>query len=590
MDTAPNACHILHGIGVASGIVVARAWNKKNPRPKIPERTISPNEIEAERQKLDNAIASSIQELEILRDDLEQKFGSQNADIINFHIAMLEDDMLHDSIVNTLKNRRCGIEQATDIAIKEFQSNMDMLQDSGMQTVTADIADIGKRLIDNLLGTVSTAEDIPEEYLPAILIAEDLTPNETVHIKTSQVSAFITASGSRTSHTAILARAIGIPAIVAIKEPLNNIEDGTVLAFDAATGTVIVNPDEATIKLFCKREEHQRMLQSAINTEKAHSNETIDGYQTYLVTNVALPEEAMSIRSRYNVGIGLFRTEFLFIGKNELASEEEQFQIYKNTVQSISPYSVIFRTLDIGGDKFITEQIANKEINPFMGTRAIRFSLSKPSIFKTQLRAILRASAYGKVRIMFPMISVLEELTKAIDYLNEVKNELSAKGIPFNNALDVGCMIEVPSAVLLAEKLVDYVDFFSIGTNDLTQYSLAVDRSNADVAYLYQPANPAVLRQLKHVVDIAFAHGKWVSCCGEMAGDPLYTPLLLGMGIHELSMSGDSLAKVRKYIQCIKMYEVEELLKKAIECNNDREVEELCKNYMEKACPELLDN
>lgn len=461
-------------------------------------------------------------------------------------------------------------------------------EDAYFQERAADVKDVGHRLIVNLNGKSDVSTDISGSQ-PVILLADDLSPSEAAHLDPGRIAAFITCSGSRTSHTAILARALRIPAIVAVQESIDDIPNGTPMALDVSAGTAIVDPDQATLEAYYLRDKRQKQLAQALFNETKQPTETLDGYQASLVANVELPAEALNVKRRYNVGIGLFRTEFLFIDSGKLLTQEEQFEAYRDTARAAYPYSVIFRTLDIGGDKFINQFELPHEINPFMGTRAIRLSLRRPDIFKTQLRAILRASAFGKVRIMFPMISALEELLKAREYLDQVKAELAREGIAFNDDLDVGCMIEVPSAALLAERLVQYVDFFSLGTNDLVQYSMAVDRANPDIAYLYQPAHPTVIRQMKHVVDAASASGKWVSVCGEMAGETLYTPLLLGMGIQELSMSPVALAPVHTLIRSMKMHEAEVLVARALKCNDGREVDELCRQFIKKACPELLD-
>lgn len=576
-----------HGIGVSNGIVIAPALNKKLEKLVIPERSITVSGVQAEMGRLEKAVDASRTQLEQLRNDVAEKAGS-HSEIIDFHLMMLEDEELMGSIQTIMRKRLCGIEKATELAIEQASSVLLAQDDDYMRERAGDILDVGRRLLKNLLGKADDLGEFTGGPQRVILVADDLTPTETAHLDTQKYIGFITRSGSRTSHTAILARALGIPAIVAVQDGLDEISDGTLLAMDSSSGTVIVAPDEATVVSFYKRDERQKMLLAQLVSESHQPTETLDGYQTSLVANVELPSEALNVRKKFNVGIGLFRTEFLFIDKGCYLSEEDQFEAYKSTVQAAYPFSVIFRTLDIGGDKFISQIPTPHEINPFMGTRAIRFSLGRPDLFKTQLRAILRASAYGKVRIMFPMISAIEELEKALDYLKEVKEELTTAGISFNDDLDVGCMIEVPSAALLADKLVKYVDFFSIGTNDLVQYSLAVDRSNPSIAYLYQPAHPAVLRQIRHVVSTAFASGKWVSVCGEMAGETLYTPLLLGMGIHELSMSPMALAPVHKLIRNIKMYEAEELVARALECDNGGEVEKLCREYIKRSCGELF--
>ncbi|MBR0459260.1 MAG: phosphoenolpyruvate--protein phosphotransferase [Victivallales bacterium] len=578
---------LLHGIGVTTGTVVGKCWVRLMHEIVLPERQITPEQIPSEWKRLEEALGLSRGQLEDLYENVRQMMGDDKAEIIEFHLMMLDDEELLQNIRTILEQELCCIEQAVDHAIAAACTTMQSKADPYFQERAEDIRDVGNRILRNLLGEpVGGIQYSPKE--PSVLLTDDLTPTETAHLDLNIVKAIVTRGGSRTSHTAILARALGIPAIVAVQETLDGLADGMEVALDVSRGVVIVNPDEATAAAYRAREEKQKALLAQMLDENRLCPETRDGFQARLVANVELPHEAEQAKRRYNVGVGLFRTEFLFITKGRPLSEEEQFENYRQTAEAVYPRSVIFRTLDIGGDKVLSQLDMPQELNPFMGTRAIRFSLYRPELFKEQLRAILRASAYGKVRVMFPMISTQEELVHAIKYLDEVKLELSRDNIPFNDELDVGCMIEVPSAALLAERLAPMVDFFSIGTNDLVQYSLAVDRGNPAIAYLYQPAHPAVLRQMKHVVDAAYASGKWVSVCGEMAAELLYTPLILGMGIHELSMSPMSLPSVHQLISNIRMQDAEILVAQALECNDGLEVDALCRNFLQRACPEIL--
>ena len=580
--TQSRTSRTLHGISVSSGMLLARSWFKKEIKPVIAEGSITLEKIPEEWERLEQALKLSKIQLEKIRLNLERELDAKHAGIFDFYTLLLEDETLLDAIRTNLETKLVTAEAATSLAIEEYTSLLLAQDDTYMKSRADDIRDVGHRIISNLQGLDDESNALPDFSQPIILLAKDLTPTETTHLDKKKIAAFVINGGSRTSHTAILARAMGIPAIVAVQEKLDDIPDGTKLELDLNAGTVIVAPDEETEADFERKDARQRVMNEQLASEARQPTETLDGFQASLVANVALPSEAQSVCQQYHVGIGLFRTEFMFIEKGAFLSEEEQFKAYRQTAEAIHPYSVIFRTLDIGGDKLLRQLPLSAEINPFMGTRAIRFSLKHPDMFRTQLRAILRASAYGKVRIMFPMISDMGELVQALDYLKEVKAELSSKNIPFNENLDVGCMIEVPSAALLAERLIELVDFFSLGTNDLVQYSMAVDRSNADIAYLYQPAHPAVLRQMKSVVDTALRKGKWVSICGEMAGDPLYTPLLLGLGIQELSMSPVSLTQVHKYIRNIRMYEAEELVQKALQCKDGLEVEMLCRERIKQ--------
>jgi phosphotransferase system enzyme I (PtsI) len=577
----------LHGTGVSAGLVIGKALWLNNQRCAVPLKNISASQVASELERLAAAMEQSKEQLQTLHRSVKESLGDDHANIFTGHLYILDDPELHKRIIERVQQDLCGVEQACEKVLAEFYAEMAKIDDDYLRERLVDIRDVGERILCNLLGLepIQTPDGGAEAR---IIVADDLPPSFAARLDPSRVAAFITASGSRTSHTAILARALNIPAVVAVQESLAAIRNGTRLAVDGASGIIHVAPDEETIAAFQRRNQRQQEWMSQILSESDQPAETRDGYQVRLVANVELPVEAMNVRQRHNVGIGLFRTEFMFINGANLLDEERQFIDYRDTAQAVFPLSVIFRTLDIGGDKFLSELHMPHELNPFMGMRAIRFSLSRVDIFKVQLRAILRASAFGKVRMMFPMISTLEELQHALAILEEVKEDLRANSVAFNEDLDVGCMIEVPAAAILAERLIQHLDFFSLGTNDLVQYSLAVDRSNPAIAYLYQPAHPSVIHMIKQVADVCYANGKWVGICGEMAAEPLYAPLILGMGIHELSMSPVSLAPIRKLVRSIRMHEAESLVAKALQCGAASEVHALCRDFLKSACPELL--
>ncbi|HPY89407.1 MAG TPA: phosphoenolpyruvate--protein phosphotransferase [Lentisphaeria bacterium] len=581
---------VLRGTGVSAGLVVGRVVRSPKSTAQLPDFPIQPAQIEAERERLRAALNESRQQLNNMQERLAAELSEQHAEIMTFHLMLLDDPTLLTNIDAILRTDLVCVEQATIRAIERFSHDISQKNNALLRERAGDIRDVGARILHNLaLPAGKETETAPtNDAEPHVLVAEDIPPSEAAHMDPRLIAAFITAGGSRTSHTAILARALGIPAIVALPNGIDVLEPGTIVALDGETGEIHVNPDRDTIAAFLQETDRQKAWLSSLLAENHQPAETLDGYQTCLVANVELPSEAMTVHERYNVGIGLFRTEFLFLNSCKLLTEEEQFEAYKTTAETVHPLSVIFRTLDIGGDKFLSQIDMAHELNPFMGMRAIRFSLHRPDLFRVQLRAMLRASAYGKVRIMFPLISTLDELIHALEHLEEVKQDLRRRRIPFNETLDVGCMIEVPSAAILAERLVKHVDFFSIGTNDLVQYSLAVDRSNPDIAYLYQPPHPAILRLIRNVVTVACEHGKWVSLCGEMAAEPLYTPLVLGMGIHELSMSPVAIPPVRHLVRSINMYDAENLVAEALRCGSADEVEALCRKLIAKACPEML--
>ena len=553
------------------------------------DRKITAEEVDGEINRLEQAIDQSKTQFRGIQLSMEKSVGEDQAVLFESYTMLLDDPTLTEKIEKIISTSLICAEKATEKAIQQLCDELGNISDEYLRERAKDMFFIGERVIRNLMG-VETDLKISEIPRNCILVAEELSPSDTANLDESSVLAFVTAKGSRTSHTAILARALGIPAVVGVMENIDEIETGDEIALDGDTGEVYVLPAETTKKLFSERALEAEKLETQLQEDSKRPVETLEGYQAVLVANVELPGEAMSVRRKYNVGIGLFRTEFLFINGMKLQDEEEQFNAYRDTVEAVNPFSVIFRTLDIGGDKFLNQLSLPHELNPFMGMRAIRFSLSQPEIFKVQLRAILRASAFGKVRVMFPMISTCEELDSALKILDEVKMELRGKGIAFNDDMDVGCMIEVPSAARLADKLLRRLTFFSLGTNDLVQYSLAVDRLNPSIGHLYQPANPAIIRMMKDVVDVATENGRWVSVCGEMAGDYHYTPLILGLGIHELSMSPVSIPKVHRVIRSIRMHEAEQLVDFALGCDTCAEVQEACQGLIRRSCPELDDD
>lgn len=580
---------IIRGTGVSNGLVIGRAYcvQLSQDLPIPAHGTIGDEQIPGEMQRVMVAIERSREQLRQTMSEVEESLGNDQALVFDCYLLILDDAALTERIETMMREHHLCAELACRQALAAYSDELAQGESEYLRARAKDIRDLGERLVSNLLGV---DVDLDLSSLPdgCILVANDLTPSETVHLDARHVRAFVTRDGSRTSHTAILSSAMGIPAIVAIQEQVKQIETGMEMALDGANGLIYLHPSEETKRDILQRQQVEQRLQRQLSDESNAPVETLDGYQACLVANVEQFSEALTIRERFHVGIGLFRTEFLFINGMDLQSEERQFEVYRDTAEAVRPYSVIFRTLDVGGDKLIKRMKMQHENNPFMGMRAIRFSLLRPDIFKMQLRAILRASAYGKVRVMFPMISTYEELDEALRLLDEVKLELKHQGIAFNDSLDVGCMIEVPAAALLAERLVKRLTFFSLGTNDLVQYSLGVDRTNPSVGYLYQPMHPSIIRMMKHVVDVAYAHDRWVSVCGEMAGDCLCAPLILGLGIHELSMSTNALARISKVIRSIRMYEAELLVNSALECERAEDVHRLCRELLQRACPELL--
>ncbi len=574
------------GIGVSAGIVVGRALFVGRDLGTVEEKEISAEEAAEEVVRFQHALDKSKEQLGELRQRVRDLVSEQEARIFDAHLLIIEDEELIKEVKRQIEENRRNAEFVFEQVIGRYTDALKQVDDPYIRDRITDIRDVANRVISNLRGEVTT--DISKLTEPRIIVAYDLAPSDTINMAKDNVLGFITRIGSRTSHTAIMARALQLPAVVGLADGFDLIHNGDMLILDGLRGNVVINPDDSTMAVYDQRIKDQQKWFDMLESELALPSETRDGFRVQLAANIELPEEVETIRGSFGVGIGLFRSEYLFINRDRMPDEEEQFRAYRQLAENIYPQSVIIRTLDIGGDKFLSTSRLNNELNPFLGIRAIRFSLANPETFKQQLRAILRASAFGKVRLMLPMISTLEELKDALEHLEDAKRKLDAAGTDYNRHMDVGIMIEVPSAALLSDKMAPYVDFFSIGTNDLVQYSLAVDRANPDIAYLYQPAHPSMIYLMQKVVHVAYEHGKWVSICGEMAGDASLVPLILGLGIHELSMSSVSLALIKRLIRRIRMYDAENLVRLSLQCGTASEVQKLCDDFIQKFVPDLF--
>ncbi len=576
----------LKGAGVSAGMVMGKAILVGRKLSQVHELALSPEQTDVEVERFEAALRVSREQIAALRARVQEVVGKDHAAIFDSHLMLVDDPTVVQQVVQQIRERRRNAEHVFQSVISGYCDMLSKVDDSYIRDRMADIQDVAGRVIRNLQGHAS----IDLSHLPerCIVVADDLSPSDTAGIDREHVLAFVTAIGSRTSHTAIMARAMGIPAVVGLSDSVEVVNDGDVLVVDGARGEVIVNPTPEQLVVYERRIREQQAWLARVEAESMLPAETLDGFHVRLAANIEMAAEVETLRQRLGVGVGLFRTEFLFVKNDGLCEEEEHFRTYRKVAEDIYPHSVIFRTLDIGGDKFLSHLKMPVELNPFLGMRAIRFCLRRLDVFRVQLRAILRASAFGKVRIMFPMISTLEELQQALGVLSEVKAELAAEGVPHNPHLDVGMMIEVPSAALIADKLAPHVDFFSLGTNDLVQYSLAVDRSNPDISYLYQPSHPSIIRMMQQVAQAVYAHGKWLGICGEMASEPLLVPLLLGLGIHELSMSPVSIPAVKQLVRRVRMHEAEALVDQAVNCGSAEDVLVLCREFIRRVSPDLL--
>ncbi|SHM83681.1 phosphoenolpyruvate--protein phosphotransferase [Caldanaerovirga acetigignens] len=569
------------GIAASPGIEIGKAFVLKESEIKIDTANIAEEKIVGEIKRLEEGIAKSREQLIKIREKAERELGKDKAQIFDAHIMVLDDPIFMDEIREKIKSERITAENAISQVSKKYVDMFNSMEDEYLKERAADIKDVSERLIKNVLGIpIRSLAELAEEV---IVIARDLTPSDTAQMDKEKVKAFATDMGGRTSHTAIMARSLEIPAVVGLGSISNEVSEGDTVIVDGNKGIVLVNPSEDTLRQYNELKLEYQRYKEELKKLKDLPAETKDGKRRVeLAANIGTPKDVKGALEHGAEGIGLYRTEFLYMDRETLPDEEEQFRAYKEVAEAMYPRPVIIRTLDIGGDKKLPFLEMPEELNPFLGWRAIRMCLDNPQLFKVQLRAILRASHYGKIKIMYPMISSLSELRKANEILEEAKAELRHEGIPFDENLEVGIMVEIPSAAVTADILAKEVDFFSIGTNDLIQYTLAVDRMNEKIANLYEPFHPAVLRLIKNVIDASHRAGKWTGMCGEMAGDPLAAPILLGMGLDEFSMSATSISQVKKVIRSLTYDQAREIANKALEMENPAEIKEMLNKVLEE--------
>lgn len=558
------------GIAASDGIAIARATILyKNQLQVTVQLKV---DIVKELQRIDLALQKSIEEIQALYEETCNKLGEAHAQIFSAHLMFLNDPEFIGEIRNRIEHQNENAEFALQEVTVALVQTFEMMDDEYFKQRSVDIQDVSQRMMQHLLGhSVTSIGNFKE---PVILVANDLTPSDTIGLDQQFVQAFITNVGGRTSHSAIVARAMRIPAVVGLGEITDQIHQGDLLIVDGFRGEVILQPTEEELHMYTNQQQAYVAKQQALDVFIHEQSMTKDGHMIELAANIATPHEVEGVLQTGAEGIGLFRSEFLYMNRASAPTEEEQFQAYQMVVSVMKGKPVIIRTLDVGGDKEIPYLELPKEENPFLGYRAIRVCLEQTDLFKTQLRAILRASHYGEVKIMFPMISTVTEVKLAKKLLEEAKMELSNEGIPYQSQIEVGIMIEIPASAVASDILAKEVDFFSIGTNDLIQYTLACDRMNQKISHLYQPYHPAVLRLVKMVVDAAHQAGKWVGMCGEMAGDPIAVPILIGMGLDELSMSSGSILSIRKQIREFSFAEFQSIAEEALQQDSQESVRE----------------
>lgn len=559
------------GIAASAGVAIAPAFKLEHPDYTVKQQHAK--DSAAELQRFEEALAASVQELEAIKERTQQELGAKKAEIFESHLLILSDPELLTPVRDKIANELVTAEFALDETAKQFISMFENMKSAYLRERAADMRDVTKRVLTHLLGVkyVNPAEISTE----VIVVAEDLTPSDTAQLNRQFVKGFTTNIGGRTSHSAIMARSLEIPAVVGTKDVLSQIESGDLLIVDGLDGEVIINPaPELVAEYEAKRDRHLRQIEE---WKKLRDLPTVsrDGVHVELAANIGTPNDVAGVLENGGEGVGLYRTEFLYMGRTELPSEDVQFQAYKTVLEKMEGKPVVVRTLDIGGDKELPYLDLPKEMNPFLGFRAVRLCLDRQDIFRTQLRALLRASVYGNLRIMFPMIATLDEFRQAKALLEEEKAKLVGEGTAVSDSIQLGIMVEIPSTAVLADQFAQEVDFFSIGTNDLIQYTMAADRMNERVSYLYQPYNPAILRLVKMVIDAAHKEGRWVGMCGEMAGDATAIPLLLGLGLDEFSMSATSILPARSQISKLSKAEMEKLAAEALQKRIAQEVVEL---------------
>ena len=565
----------LKGIAASQGISFAKAYVFVEPDLTVKEVKIE--DVAAEIKRFEDAIEASKKELTIIKENALASLGADKAAVFEAHLLILDDPEFMGTVKTDIESKVINAEYAFKETSDMFISMFEAMDNEYMKERAADIRDVSKRILAHLLGV-----DLPNPSLideEVIVIAEDLTPSDTAQLNKKYVKGFATNIGGRTSHSAIMARSLEIPAVVGTSSITEDVKNGDILILDGLDGVVLVNPDEATTAEYKEKHakfEAQKAEWAKLVTEKSV---TKDGHEVILAANIGTPADLEGVKNNGGEAVGLYRTEFLYMGRDQLPTEDEQFEAYKAVLEGMGDKPVVVRTLDIGGDKELPYLDLPKEMNPFLGYRAIRLCLEEKDLFRTQLRALLRASVYGKLCVMFPMIATVQEFRAAKVLFLEEKEKLVAEGVAVSNDIELGIMVEIPSTAVIADIFAKEVDFFSIGTNDLIQYTMAADRMSEKVSYLYQPYNPAILRLVKNVIEASHKEGKWTGMCGEMAGDSLAIPLLLGMGLDEFSMSATSILQARSQIKNLTLAKMKELVEKAVMCATTEEVLALIEEY-----------
>ncbi|HDZ6298559.1 TPA: phosphoenolpyruvate--protein phosphotransferase [Staphylococcus aureus] len=568
---------LIKGIAASDGVAIAKAYLLVEP-----DLTFDKNEkvtdVEGEVAKFNSAIEASKVELTKIRNNAEVQLGADKAAIFDAHLLVLDDPELIQPIQDKIKNENANAATALTDVTTQFVTIFESMDNEYMKERAADIRDVSKRVLSHILGVELPNPSMIDESV--VIVGNDLTPSDTAQLNKEFVQGFATNIGGRTSHSAIMSRSLEIPAIVGTKSITQEVKQGDMIIVDGLNGDVIVNPTEDELIAYQDKRERYFADKKELQKLRDADTVTVDGVHAELAANIGTPNDLPGVIENGAQGIGLYRTEFLYMGRDQMPTEEEQFEAYKEVLEAMGGKRVVVRTLDIGGDKELSYLNLPEEMNPFLGYRAIRLCLAQQDIFRPQLRALLRASVYGKLNIMFPLVATINEFREAKAILLEEKENLKNEGHDISDDIELGIMVEIPATAALADVFAKEVDFFSIGTNDLIQYTLAADRMSERVSYLYQPYNPSILRLVKQVIEASHKEGKWTGMCGEMAGDETAIPLLLGLGLDEFSMSATSILKARRQINGLSKNEMTELANRAVDCATQEEVIELVNNYV----------
>lgn len=576
---------IVPGISVSTGIAIGKAYFlNRSITARLPRQSITAEMVEGEKERVKEAFNDAVEELEAVHDKVPEELKEHKL-IIDSHLMMLKDPKLCGAAVKYVEKMAINAEWALEKAVNDFEKAFGALEDKYIRERMQDVRQVAGRVQGRLIGNQANLRPIEGRV---ILMAHDLTPADTIELEVNKLMAFVTTLGGKTSHTGILARTLNIPALVGVDDLESDVMDGDFVVLDGLSGKIVVDPDEEELEYYYNLQNQFEEYQRTIIRSCHLPAETADGYRMEVFANIELFEEVSAVIDNGGEGIGLFRTEYSYMSRSELPTEEELYEKYSDLASIMSPNKVVLRTLDLGSDKFMSKFGQLDEANPAMGLRAIRFCLKHEELFRTQIRAILRASAHGNIAVMFPMISGLKEVLQAKSMIFSVQQELKSEGLAFNPEMPVGIMVELPAAVMIAEILAQEVDFFSVGTNDLIQYSLGIDRTNHHVSYLYQPLHPAVVRSIKYVVDAGHRAGIEVSLCGEVASDPYCLPILMGMQIDSLSLTPQAIPGIKRILRQLKMPECKQLLRDVLKCRTVGRINKLVTETIFKKYPEEL--